>query len=63
MANLRYINATAVRQRAIELAGRKWKDGRFTRVGASFLERINAAAQVAIEREISQHPTLGKTLK
>lgn len=58
-----YINQSAVRAKALSVAARKWPDGRMSRVGSSFLERINGAVLRAIESEVNQHPTLGKTLK
>lgn len=57
-----FINSAAVRRKALALAERKWP-GRMNRVSRAFLERINGAALRAIEMEIHQHPTLGKTLK
>ena len=58
----RYINKSEVRARALALADRKWP-GKFTRVSREFLNRINDQVELVLQREISQHPTLGRTLK
>jgi hypothetical protein len=56
-----HIHAKKVRQTALEIAALKRAQG-FTRVGASFLLRIEAATRQAIAREVAIHPSKGKTL-
>ena len=64
---LRAINPTPhlcrsrVKQTALAVAAQERAQG-FTRVGASFLERIEAATRAAIVREVKIHPSKGKTL-
>lgn len=55
------VNRAAVKRRALEVAKETRAQG-FTRVGASFVDRIEAATRVAIAREVSQHPSKGRTL-
>jgi hypothetical protein len=63
-----HLNRARVKQTALEIAGdihhsfTGGKHPKFTRVGMTFLERIEAATRQAIRREVAQHPTRGKTL-
>ena len=56
-----HLNRAKVKQTALEIAGQTRGQG-FTRVGLSFLERIELATRQAIRREVSIHPSKGKTL-
>lgn len=56
-----HLNRAKVKQTALEIAGQT-RGQKFTRVGMSFLERIELATRQAIRREIAQHPSRGKTL-
>jgi len=38
------------------------RPGKFTRVGKSFLDRIESKCRTLIAEEVRAHPTLGKTL-
>lgn len=55
------INATQVRQKALEIAGMT-RAHKWTRVGKSFLDRIEAKTRAAIAEEVRTHPSKGKTL-
>jgi len=63
-----HLNQSKVRKTALEIAGQKkftFANGtkpRFTRVGLSFLERIEARTRAAIADEVTKHPNVGKTL-
>ena len=56
-----HLNRARVRRTALEIAaatrGQKW-----TRVGSSFLERIEARTRAALAEEVRLHPSKGKTL-
>lgn len=53
-------NQAAVKRRALEVAQqRAWNP---TRVGKSFLDRIEAKVTALIYREVMAHPSKGKTL-
>jgi hypothetical protein len=56
-----HLNRSKVKQTALEIAGQTRAQG-FTRVGKSFLERIEARTRAAIADEVKQHPSKGKTL-
>ena len=56
------INRREVKRVAL-LMSDKYRAGKFTRVGKSFLERIEAKANNMIEAEVRSHPSIGKTLK
>jgi hypothetical protein len=56
-----HLNRSRVKQTALEIAG-DTRAQNWTRVGKSFLERIEAATVAAIRREVAQHPSRGKTL-
>lgn len=51
-----------VKQTALEMAGQLRPFWKVSRVGLSFVERIEAAVRSAIRSEVSKHPTRGKTL-
>ena len=55
------LNRSAVRSKALELAGMT-RAHKWTRVGKSFLDRIEARTRAAIAEEIRTHPSVGKTL-
>ena len=61
-----HLNRARVKATALEIAGLTRVNGfgkpRFSRVGMSFLERIEGAARAAIDREVKAHPSVGKTL-
>jgi len=52
---------SAVKQHALELARQTRAQG-WTRVGSSFLDRIEAKCRAAIAEEVRLHPSKGKTL-
>jgi hypothetical protein len=56
-----HLNRSKVKQTALEIAGQTRAQG-FTRVGGSFLERIEAKTMQAIREEVRTHPSRGKTL-
>jgi hypothetical protein len=56
-----HLNASRVRRTALELAAQS-RAHKFTRVGSSFLLRIEAETFTTIRREVRQHPSKGKTL-
>jgi hypothetical protein len=51
-----------VKQTALEIASAIRPANKFTRVGMTFLERIEAKVRVAIREEVRMHPSKGKTL-
>jgi hypothetical protein len=51
-----------VKQTALEIASAIRPANRFSRVGKSFVERIEAKVRVAIREEVRIHPSKGKTL-
>jgi hypothetical protein len=55
------LNRAAVKKLALEVAGQSRAQG-FTRVGMSFLERIQAKTAAAVREEVRLHPSKGKTL-
>lgn len=55
------INRAQVKAKALEIAGQTRAQG-FTRVGASFLDRIEARLRAFITTEVANHPSKGKTL-
>lgn len=55
------INQKAVRDYALTQV-KQMRHHPFERIGASFLARIEGAVRAAIVREITQHPSKGKTL-
>ena len=57
----RLINRSRVRELALSRA--KGRAHRFTRVGESFLERIEQRLVAAVDAEVRQHPSRGRTLK
>lgn len=61
-----HINRSKVKKTALEIASQTRLNGsgkpRFTRVGASFVERIEARTVAAIRGEVQAHPGVGKTL-
>ena len=57
-----HLNRARVRRTALEIAKLIRPANKFSRVGSSFLERIEAATRAAIRSEIHKHPSVGKTL-
>jgi hypothetical protein len=51
-----------VKQTALEIASAIRPANKFSRVGMSFVERIEAKIRVAIREEVRIHPSKGKTL-
>ena len=56
-----HLNRAKVKQTALEIAGQTRGQG-WTRVGMTFLQRIEAATHAAIVAEVRRHPSKGKTL-
>lgn len=56
-----HLNRARVRRTALEIAADK-RAQPFSRVGLSFLQRIEARVRAAIAEEVRQHPSKGKTL-
>ena len=56
-----HLNREKVKQTALAIASQTRAQG-FTRVGMSFLERIEAKTRAAIAEEVRLHPSKGKTL-
>jgi|688.fasta_scaffold333033_4 hypothetical protein len=56
------INKAKVRELALKLSREK-RNGKFTRVGKSFFDKINARVHALVASEVHTHPSLGKTLK
>jgi hypothetical protein len=52
-----------VKQTCLEMAAQLRPANHFTRVGMSFLDRIEAATRAAIVSEVKRHPSKGHTLK
>ncbi len=63
-----HLNRSKVKQTALEIAALKHfsytngKHPKFTRVGLSFLERVEGRLRAIIADEVQRHPTKGKTL-
>lgn len=55
------INRAQVKAKALEIASMTRAQG-WSRVGASFLDRIEARTRAAIAEEVRIHPSKGKTL-
>jgi len=55
-----FINRAHVKALALDLA--KYRGQKFTRVGMSFLARINDRVRAVVAEEVRQHPSRGKTL-
>lgn len=56
------IYRTNVKRLALELSARN-RNGKFTRVGASFLDRVESRLRQMVHDEVHRHPSVGKTLK
>jgi hypothetical protein len=56
-----HINRRKVKQTALEIAHQTRAQG-FTRVGRTFLERIESKVRLCIANEVRSHPSKGKTL-
>jgi hypothetical protein len=57
------INRSAVKQHTLKVADQRWQNGRMTRVSDSFLRGIEAEVRNLIRKRISQHPSIGKTIR
>lgn len=57
-----HLNRAKVKQTALEIAGITRPANRFSRVGMSFLQRIEQNLLAAIRSEVRTHPSKGKTL-
>jgi len=57
----KYINRQAIKRMALDLS-EATRNGKFTRVSAEFLERINAKVAAIVREEVASHPSKGKTL-
>ncbi len=55
------INKSAVRDYALSVDSAKIRG--FDRVSAGFFDRIEAAVRKEIEKQVKEHPSVGKTLK
>jgi hypothetical protein len=56
-----HLNRARVKQTALEIASNT-RGQKFSRVGLTFLERIEARTRAAIAEEVRIHPSKGKTL-
>lgn len=56
------INQMAVRKLALAKS-KQWRNGKFTRVGKSFLVAVDGAIHRIVEDRVRSHPSKGKTLK
>lgn len=56
------INKKAVKVFALHVSKFE-RGGKFTRVSAEFLEAIDYEVRCAVRKRISQHPSIGVTLK
>lgn len=56
------INKQNVKRLALELSAAN-RAGKFTRVSADFIERIEGRLKQLISAEVQRHPSIGKTLK
>ena len=56
------INKAKVRELALKHSRDK-RNGKFTRVGKSFFDKINSRVHALVGSEVHCHPSLGKTLK
>ena len=57
------INRSAVKQHTLKVADQRFPDGRMTRVSDSFLRGVEAEIRNLIRKRISQHPSVGKTIR
>ena len=57
-----HLNRSKVKRTALEIAATIRPANQFTRVGMSFIERIEAKVRAAIREEVRIHPSKGKTL-
>lgn len=60
--NMSLINKAKVRQLSLAIAA-ETRGGKFTRVSAGFLDRIEAKVRNVVAQEIHAHPSVGRTLK
>ena len=58
-----HLNRSKVKQTALDYASRHRPTNKFSRVSASFLERIEFATHRYIHEEVQRHPSIGRTLK
>jgi hypothetical protein len=57
-----HLNRSKVKRTALELAAMLRPFNHFSRVGQSFVERIEFKTRAAIREEVRCHPSKGKTL-
>ena len=57
-----HLNRAKVKQTALEVSARIRPANKFSRVGMSFIERIEAKTRAAIAEEVRIHPSKGKTI-
>jgi hypothetical protein len=57
-----HLNATRVRQTALEVAKQERPFWKCRRVSAVFLQRVEAHTRAFIVAEVKRHPSKGKTL-
>ena len=57
-----HLNRARVKRTALELAAKLRPANKFSRVGMSFIERIEARVRDAVRSEVQSHPSKGKTL-
>ena len=57
-----HLNRSKVKETALEYARQFRPFNKWTRVGQSFVDRIEAQTRVAIINEVKAHPSKGKTL-
>jgi hypothetical protein len=55
------LNKSSTKKFALSLA-KEHRQGKFTRVSAQFLERIERKTAALVAQEVAQHPSVGKTL-
>lgn len=59
---MKLLNHTHVRAFALEVS-KQHRNGRFKRVSAEFMEKLEASIKARIVSEVTRHPSLGITLK
>jgi hypothetical protein len=59
--NTPLVNRSAVKKMALQLS-KDNRAGKFTRVSAEFLERVNSATDAYVRQAVQSHPSVGKTL-
>jgi hypothetical protein len=57
-----FLNRSAVHEYALHVSATE-RAGKFTRVGADFLDRIEDKVRALVRAEVKSHPSVGQTLK